>query len=139
MTQQVQQIRLESQILEEQNRRESLESYTSTISHEFRTPIATSLMFLEILQKEKTLDPHALRTTRIVISKLNMLLCLVNDLLDIKLIEQNRFQVKEEEFDPSQLFQFIVSMFMVEATYVKTALSYKTVKASQLSKLQNNH
>ena len=40
-------MRLEAQILEEKNRNETLESYTSTISHEFRTPLSTSLMFLE--------------------------------------------------------------------------------------------
>ena len=47
MTQQVKQLRLESQILQEKNRTQQLESYTSTISHEFRTPLGTSLMFLE--------------------------------------------------------------------------------------------
>ena len=49
MTNHVSQVRLESKILEEQNRNVSLQSYTSTISHEFRTPLATSLMFLESL------------------------------------------------------------------------------------------
>ena len=42
----VNQLLLESQFLEQKNRNESLESYTSTISHEFRTPVSTALMFL---------------------------------------------------------------------------------------------
>ena len=46
MTQHVKQVRLESQILEEKNRNTSLQSYTSTMQHEFRTPLATALMFL---------------------------------------------------------------------------------------------
>ena len=49
MTQYVEQLRLESKLLEEKNLNESLQSYTSTISHEFRTPISTVLMFLDML------------------------------------------------------------------------------------------
>ena len=49
VTHEINQRRLESQIVEQKNRNHELESYTSTISHEFRTPIATSLMFLETL------------------------------------------------------------------------------------------
>ena len=67
MTQHLQQIRLESQILEEKNRSESLSSYTSTISHEFRTPLSTCLMFLESLMKHVK-DPASLKTLEMVIS-----------------------------------------------------------------------
>ena len=49
MTKHVQKLLLESQILDERNRVQSQESFTSTISHEFRTPLSTSLMFLENL------------------------------------------------------------------------------------------
>jgi len=47
ITEHINQLRLESQILEQKNKNATLESYTSTISHEFRTPLATCLMFLE--------------------------------------------------------------------------------------------
>ena len=40
---------LQSEILESKNRNDCLESYTSTISHEFRTPLSTIIMFLETL------------------------------------------------------------------------------------------
>ncbi len=46
MTNHVEQLRLESDLLEKKNRNECLESFSSTISHEFRTPLSTSLMFL---------------------------------------------------------------------------------------------
>ena len=49
MTKHVTSLRLESQILEQKNVNESLKSFTSTISHEFRTPLGTVLMFLENL------------------------------------------------------------------------------------------
>lgn len=46
MTKHVNEINLQSAILEEKNINETLESFTSTISHDFRTPVATCLMFL---------------------------------------------------------------------------------------------
>ena len=56
MTKEVEQLQLESKLLEQTNRNESLQSYTSTISHEFRTPIGTSLMFLEQMCRTETLN-----------------------------------------------------------------------------------
>ena len=68
-----------------------MESYTSTVSHEFRTPIGTSLMFLENLLKSEDLKPEAKATVRIVMQKLNLLLNVVRDVLDLKLIERGNF------------------------------------------------
>ena len=47
MTAHMKQLELESEFLTKQNRVESLQSYTSTMSHEFRTPLSTCLMFLQ--------------------------------------------------------------------------------------------
>lgn len=80
----VKQMHLESKYLVEQNRLENLQSYTSTISHEFRTPIGNCLMFLESLIA-RSLAPDVLRILNLIVSQLNLLLCLVNDVLDIKL------------------------------------------------------
>ena len=46
MTHHVDAMKFQSAIIEERNRADTLESYTSTISHEFRTPLSTSVMFL---------------------------------------------------------------------------------------------
>ena len=57
-----------------------------TLSHEFRAPLSSTLMLLEALLqsiKEESLRQIIL----MVISQINMLLCLVNDILDIKMIE----------------------------------------------------
>lgn len=83
MTHHVDAMRLQSRVIEEKNRSETMQSSTSTVSHEFRTPLATSIMFLEnILQV--TTDKHQRSTLEIVISQLNFLLSLVNDILDLK-------------------------------------------------------
>ena len=66
MTKHLNQLRLESQVLEEKNRVQMLESYTSTISHEFRTPLSTSLMFLENLLRSLT-DKQAVEIINLIV------------------------------------------------------------------------
>ena len=68
-----------------------------TISHEFRTPLASILTLLESL-RIKELSSAARDIIFIVISQINLLLCLVNDILDLKLIEENKFVAKKELF-----------------------------------------
>ena len=43
--------------------------------------------------------------------QLSMLLCLVNDILDIKMIASGKFNLKNEIFDPKAVFDFIIAMF----------------------------
>ena len=88
----------------------SLESYTSTISHEFRTPLSTSLMFIENMLDGVT-DPEHLSALNLITSQLNLLLCLVNDVLDIKLIAQGKYHAKMIDFNPMDTLQFIQDMF----------------------------
>ena len=60
------------------------------VSHEFRTPIGTALMFIDLVIEIIT-QAEALRLLNIVKSSLNLLLSLVQDMLDIKLIKENKF------------------------------------------------
>ena len=46
-----------------------------------------------------------------IMSQLNLLLSLVNDVLDLKLIKQGKYDPKLEEFNPSKTLDFIVGMF----------------------------
>ena len=82
-------MRLEGQI--EKNKSEYLKSYTSTMSHEFRTPLGTSLMFLEDLMKDEELKPSVLNTLNVIFSQLTFLLSLVNCVLDMKMVESGDF------------------------------------------------
>ena len=59
----------------------------------------------------------------IVISQINLLLSLVNDMMDIKLIEQGDFVPKIENFKPNLTFQFIKSMFEPSMKHVNSSLS----------------
>ena len=95
MTQHVNELRLEAKVLEAKNRNQSLESYTSTISHEFRTPLSTSLMFLESILNE-VMSQNMKSMLHLIICQLNMLLCLVNDVVDIKMIMLEKYEPKAE-------------------------------------------
>ena len=97
-------------MLEQKNINESMESYTSTISHEFRTPLGTVLMFLETILQQQ-LPENVANVLKLIASQLNLLLCLVNDVLDIKLIQQQKFEPKLSNFNPLSVLIFIVQMF----------------------------
>ena len=47
----------------------------------------------------------------LVMSQLNMLISLVNDVLDIKMISQGEYNSKLENFNPKTTLDFIVDMF----------------------------
>ena len=99
-------MRLETEVVKEKLRNENLESFTSTISHEFKTPLGVSLMFLEsILSTILTEDQR--KSINMVISQLNLLLCLVNGVIDINAIEQGKFEKRAVSFKPLELLTFI--------------------------------
>ena len=68
-------------------------------------------MFLQSILHMITGDT-AIDLLRLVIQKLNMLLCLVNDMLDIRMIENGVLEQKLNFFSPVKLLKFIISMFM---------------------------
>ena len=70
---------------EKQNKKLSLSQIT--LSHELRAPLSSILMILETVLQ--CLAKDALRETIcVVISQVNLLLCLVTDMLDLKLLEK---------------------------------------------------
>ena len=98
--------------MEAKNKSQSMESYTSTISHEFRTPLGTALMFLESLLD--TLTGEERRLVRMVIGQLNLLLCLVQGVLDINSIANDTYDPRLETFNPADAFKFIRDMFQLQ-------------------------
>ncbi len=88
-------------------------------------------MFLENMMQTIT-DPEHSRMLQLIISQLNLLLCLVNDVLDIKLIESGKFEPKIQEFSPLETLQFIHDMFSPQASMQKSNLSFKTVSVEVL-------
>ena len=60
------------------------------MSHEFRTPLVTAIMFINLLLK-MVQNAEAIRLIGLIKSSLNLLLSLVNDIIDLKLIRNDNF------------------------------------------------
>ena len=57
-----------------------------TLSHEFRSPLNSCLMLLESLLMQ-VVEEALRKMILVLISQINLLLCLVNDILDMKMID----------------------------------------------------
>ena len=67
-------------------------------------------MFLESLLHLQ-LKAQGIHIVKMVISQINLLICLVNDILDLKKIEEDKYTKKMEIFSPFKTFDFIANMF----------------------------
>ena len=81
-----------------------------TLSHEFKAPLASILMLLENLL-ESIVKEKLREKILLVIAQINLLLCLVTDLLDIKMLKQGKYIARSEEFSPRDTFNFVLSIF----------------------------
>lgn len=68
-------------------------------------------MFLEQMIDQMILDKESNNVLNLVISQLNLLLSLVSDVLDMKLINEGMFNSQMESFNPKSTLDFIVAMF----------------------------
>ena len=84
-------------------------------------------MLLESLLTNFKLSSAGTAVLWLIISQVNMLLCLVNDSLDMQLIEQDKFVPKNEVFSPSEAFKFVFSLFEPSLKIQKTKLSFHSV------------
>ena len=71
----------------------------------------------------------------LIISQLNLLLCLVNDVLDIKMIEQGQFKTKTEAFCIKNILSFTVAMFYPQSKAQSTTVSAQTISTSDFEML----
>ena len=79
-------------------------------------------MLLENLLSCSSLVDSARETIWLVISQINLLLCVVNDSLDLRLIDQNRFVPKIERFNPSDTFKLILDIFSRQVKMMNCSL-----------------
>ena len=64
----------------------------------------------------------------IIVSPINLLLSLVNDMLDINLIEEGKFVPKTEQFKLEDTFKFLTNMFDPQMTVMNNKLSVRVVQ-----------
>ena len=106
----VQTLLLREKLLEKEKQNKSLNMSQMMLSHEFRAPLSSSLMVLQTLL-EMTKDEPRRKIILMVISQINLLLYLVNDILDLKMLDQNKFKSRKEEFNVAETLKFVISIF----------------------------
>ena len=72
-------------------------------------------MLLESIMGVSSQDEKNFQMLSLIMSQLNLLLCLVNDVLDMKLIEVGKFEPKLSVFEPAKILTFIEDMFRPQA------------------------
>ena len=121
-TEQVKNDQLRAQVQEEKQRVSQLENLSSVISHEMRTPLSTSLQFIDIMEsmmqkmKSNKLVIRILRFTALIKYSLSMNLSFVSDLLDMRMIKEHLFEGEETLFDPEVVLNFIKDVFYCQAS-----------------------
>ena len=94
---------------EEKVKSQQSETFTATVSHEIRTPLNSTIFFLkqvitmldayENLPKDFVFDAH--RLCSFMMSQLTFTMTFVEDLLDLKQIQEGIFLLQTAPFNPS--------------------------------------
>lgn len=90
--------------------------FFTNVSHEFRTPLTLVLSPLNNLMKRFGNDPSAMSHIKIIKRNADRLLHLTNQVLDFRLIELDKLQLKREEEDVVNLCRKAFECFEYEAT-----------------------
>ena len=88
----------------------------------------------------KELAPVAFQMITTVISQMQLMLSLVNGVMDIKLIEQGKFEVDCQNFNPANAFAFILAIFRPQLDVTETGLVFEMVAPQVLEvALEHGH
>ena len=98
------------------------ESFTSTVSHEMRTPIQTMLFMLGLLLKilqAVPMDPNdiknAINYCTIITTQTELLSTFVEDLLDLRQLRDGVFKLANAPFDVIKVINDVCSIFSFQA------------------------
>lgn len=89
--------------------------FLANISHEIRTPLNGIYGFCQLLQKKPSITEENKRLVEIIQECSDNLLSLINDILDISTIEQNKIILENKEFNFKQLLNSTIEVFNLQA------------------------
>lgn len=90
--------------------------FFTNVSHEFRTPLTLVISPLNNLMKKFRNDPYTMDHIKIIKRNADRLLHLTNQVLDFRLIELDKIQLKKEKEDIVNLCRNAYECFEYEAT-----------------------
>lgn len=91
----------------------SKNDFFASMSHEIRTPINTIMGLVETILRQPDISDEVMENVTTIQSSGNMLLSLVNDILDISLIEEQKMEIVPVSYETKELFESIVDMAQV--------------------------
>ena len=62
-----------------------------------------------------------------VVTQINFLVCRVNDIIDLKMIEDGQFSVNSTKFNPMQTLKAVNQLFMSSVQHKMTRLNFKLI------------
>ena len=108
-----------------------MDSYTSTVSHEMRTPLGTSLFFLQQIISmlaevpQEHISPTVDHYMKLIIGQLNFMQSFVDDLLDLRMLREGAFQLTMASFNPKSIVELCYRIFKPQATARNLAFNYQ--------------
>ncbi len=117
----------ESEALVEELRKmdQNKNQFLSMLSHELRNPLASIIMSLSFLDQLPTYDKQAQRAVKIAKRQGEQLTRLVDDLLDVTRITQNKIILKKERVELNRLVQQAAADYQGHFTEKEVALEIK--------------
>lgn len=95
-------------------------AFFSGMSHEIRTPMNSIIGLDELILREET-NPQIREYAENIKSASRLLLDLLNDILDISQLKQNRMNIVPMDYSPEQMFRELTQVVSVRATEKKLA------------------
>lgn len=87
-------------------------AFFTNMSHEIRTPINSIIGLNEMILRNSD-NPEICGYARDIQSSSKMLLDLVNDILDMSKLKQNKMEIVEVEYRPEDIFRDVVEMLQI--------------------------
>ncbi len=96
--------RSKEELIEElQQLRQHKNTFINMLSHELRNPLTSAMMGVEMIERVHHEGGQITKTNKIVRRQLKQLNRMVDDLLDVACIIENRITLRKEEVDPNQI------------------------------------
>jgi PAS domain S-box-containing protein len=105
-------------------------AFLNMLSHELRNPLASIMMGLSLLDRVPAYGKQAQRARKIAIRQGEQLTRLVDDLLDVARITQNKITLKKERVELNRLVEQTVADYQGEFRKKEVALESKLTPAS---------
>lgn len=99
--------------------------FLANMSHELRTPLTAIIGFSEILQQKKLSEDETKKLTNTIVKNSNHLLQIINDILDLSKIDENKLEIVKSDFALYLLLQDVYSLVEKSITDKKVAFEIK--------------